>query len=242
MKGHKAFGALVLAGAVASLPLRQAHAGDQYQCSIIPETGQTENLPTTTFPKAGKLKIKPSKKAGDGGITMQLTLKDVTCGSKCQNNVLAMGTRALGTDSDNVVGLLFNITGGKALWPNGKNKTGFGTTFGPLASLIFNQSLGIGVITLHETASDPSACSTVLFGANQCTDGASYAVAGINVPVDPDAMCDIDADCGLITSVCNTTTHLCEQQTCSSDQDCNSGFCNINSNQCCSPDVGQGCP
>ena len=133
--------------------------------------------------RKGQIKIAPSKKKGDGGSTVQLNVKGVSCGSKCSNNVIDVGVRALGTDVPNVAGILFNVTGGKTVFANGKNKEALGGLFGALASVVFNNSLGIGLISLREPASNPAACSQVpLATGNHCTDGAIYAVAGFCGP------------------------------------------------------------
>jgi hypothetical protein len=245
MKGHKAFWALVVAGAVASLPLRQAYAGDKYQSSLVQETGQLDpsKQATTTLTKSGKIKIAPSKKKGDGGLTFQLIAKGINCGAKCNNNVIDVGVRALATDVPNAVGLLFNIVGGKPQFANGKNKTGTGSLFGPLASAVFNQSLGIGFVSLREPASDPTACQTVpLLDGNKCNDGNIYAVAGFVVPEDVSQKCTTDDDCPSITLECSSTSSYCVLQTCAADGDCRSGHCNINQATCCDPASAGGCP
>ncbi|HVO22536.1 MAG TPA: hypothetical protein VMW56_02795 [Candidatus Margulisiibacteriota bacterium] len=250
MKVRRTFLAALVVGTAVGMPLRQAHAGAGYTCTFTNDTGHND-LATTTLTKpdgADKIVIAPSKKKGDGGSTIQLVTKDINCGSACNNNVVDLGVRALGNDIPHTAGILFNVSGGKAAFPsNGKNKISLGSLFGPIGQLTFNQSLGIGLVELREPASDPTACNTVpLAGGNKCTDGKVYAVCGFKVPVDPSATCAVDADCKLITAVCDTSTtpHLCKTQTCpgGTDDECNSGHCNINAGTCCSPDVGTGCP
>ena len=242
MKVRKAFWAMVLVGAAMLLPLRRAHAGAQYQSTITEDSSNTSSTHLSKPSGADKIVLKPSKKKGDGGFVIQLVAKDISCGSQCQNNVIDLGVHAIGTDVPNAVGILFNVNGGAAVFANGKNKTGTGTLFGSLASSIFNKSLGIGLISLRQSASDPSACSSVpLTPGNHCNDGAIYAVSGFVVPADPTFACTDDNGCG-ITQVCDPTTNFCSQETCAGDGDCRSGHCNINSGQCCSPGVGAGCP
>lgn len=249
MKVRRAFWTVLVVATVGAMPLRQAHAGAGYTCTFTNDTGATPAATTTLTKPDGvdKLTIAPSKKKGDGGSTIQLVTKDINCGSNCNNNVIDLSVRALGNDIPSTAGILFNVSGGKAAFPsNGKNKVALGTLFGSIGQLVFNQSLGIGLVKLREPASDPTACSAVpLAAGNKCTDGTVYAVCGFKVPVDPGATCSIDADCKLITAVCDTTItpHLCKTQTCvSSDSECNSGHCNINAGTCCSPDIGTGCP
>lgn len=241
MKVRRTFWVLMLAGAVVWLPLRGAYAAG-YQCDI------TNNTPAGTATNTvgkGQIKIAPSKKKGDGGSTVQLNVKGVSCGSKCSNNVIDVGVRALGTDVPDAVGILFNVTGGKTVFANGKNKESLGGQFGALTSVVFNNSLGIGLVKLLEPPSDPTACSQVpLATGNHCTDGAVYAVAGFLVPTDPSLLCTTDNDCGTVTltEVCDPTSHLCVVQQCASDSDCRSGMCNINMGSCCQTGVGAGCP
>ena len=243
MKGWRIFWALMLVGAVVWLPPRRAHAG-AYQCTVVqlkpPAAGATTTL--TKKPGADKIAFAPSTKKGDGGVTVQLNAKDISCGSKCSNNVVQLGVVALGAAVPDAAGILFDVTGGQALFKNGKNKTATGPLFGSLASIIFGNSLGIGAVMLHEPASDPTACSVVpLPAGNHCDDGAVYAIAGFIVPVDTSLTCTSDEQCGL-TQECSTTTHFCVIQTCAGDTDCRSGQCNINSGQCCQDGVGAGSP
>ena len=242
MKVRRTFSVLMLAGAVVWLPLRGAYAAG-YQCDITNDTAPGKTS-TNTVGK-GQIKIAPSKKKGDGGATIQLNVKGVSCGSKCSNNVIDLGVYAVGTDVPDAAGILFNVTGGKTVFANGKNKEPLGGLFGPLASVVFNNSLGIGTIKLREPASDPTACSQVpLTAGNHCTDGATYAVAGFLVPVDPSLLCTTDVDCGTVnlTEVCDQASHTCMVQTCAGDADCRSGTCNINTGNCCQVGVGVGCP
>jgi len=243
MKVRRTFWVLMLAGAVVWLPPQRAHAG-AYQCTVVQLTPPAVTATTTLTKKPGadKIAFAPSKKKGDGGVTVQLVAKDISCGSKCSNNVVQLGVLALGAQVPDAAGILFDVTGGQALFKNGKNKTATGPLFGSLASIIFGNSLGIGAVTLHEPAADPTACSVVpLAEPNSCTNGAVYAVAGFIVPVDTSLMCTSDDQCGL-TQECSTTTHFCTIQTCAGDTDCRSGKCNINSGQCCQDGVGAGCP
>jgi hypothetical protein len=242
MEVRRTFWVLMLAGVVVWFPPQRAHAG-AYQCTVVQDTSATgATTKLTKKPGSDKIAIAPSSKKGDGGVTIQLNAKDISCGSKCSNNVIAMGVRAVGADVPDAVGILFNVTGGQALFPNGKNKTATGQLFGALASIVFGQSLGIGVITLHESASDPAACGVVpLDSGNHCIDGKTYAVAGFVVPVDPTFTCTEDNQCGL-TQECSTSTHFCVIQTCADDTECRSGKCNIGTNQCCQDGVGAGCP
>jgi hypothetical protein len=242
MKVRRTFWVLMLAGAVVWLPLRGAHAAG-YQCDITNDTAPAKTA-TNTVGK-GQIKIAPSKKKGDGGATIQLNVKGVSCGTKCNNNVIDLGVRAIGTDVPSAAGILFNVAGGKTVFANGKNKEPLGGLFGALASVVFGNSLGIGLISLREPASNPSDCSQVpLATGNHCTDGAIYAVAGFLVPVDPSLLCSTDTDCGTVnlTEACDQTTHLCMIQQCTDSSECRSGMCNINSGQCCQNGIGAGCP
>jgi len=66
---------------------RLAWAGDMYSVTIVPEPGTTSPFAIgkvskgvfTVGSNGSKIVIKPSTKAGDGGMTIQLTLKNVDC-------------------------------------------------------------------------------------------------------------------------------------------------------------------
>jgi hypothetical protein len=197
--------------------------------------------------------IKPSTKKGDGGSTVQLVLKKVTCGgSPCtaSNHVLELGARAVGNDIPGslpgivaAAGIPYNLASGTAAFVgSGKNSIGLGKSFGILASQVFTRSLGIGLIKLHTTAGNVADCATAPISAANahCIDGDVYAVAGFPVPLDPTFTCSSDAQC-ILSSVCTIPPGICSSESCAEDADCRPGAaCNINAGTCCIP--GQTCP
>jgi hypothetical protein len=259
MKRHNAL--WVLAAALPLLALRPAYAGFQYQSTIVAENAASN---TTDFkltkPGTGKIKIKPSTKAGQGGTTIQMVLKGVDCvgegndaskPGKCGNSgtggvldhVLELGVRALGQefpgtidnipDSPSVVGIKFKYLKGTALFEaTGKNVVP-GSVFGPGTTSIFNQPLGIGLIRLRTPGSVPSDCDSAPSGPG-CTDGIVYGFTGIQAGSDSSLSCSADGQCSN-TQVCSSGA--CVTQTCSSAGDCRSGHCGTGSNagNCCDP-------
>lgn len=259
MKGHKAL--WLVAAALALLPARTAHAGFQYQSTIVAENAASN---TTDFkltkPGTGKVVIKPSTKAGGGGSTIQLVLKGVDCVNegndasktgKCGNSgsggvtdhVMELGVRALGTefpgsiealpDSASVAGIKFKYVKGTALFQaTGKNVIS-GAVFGAGTTVIFNQPLGIGLIRLRTPGSVPTDCDSAPSGPG-CSDGIVYAFTGIQMGSDSSLHCSGDTSCS-ITQTCQSGS--CATQTCSSGGDCRSGHCGTGSNagNCCDP-------
>src|SRR5262245_58419731 len=123
MRVRKVLGVGALAAVVVWIAPRTVSAGPQYQTSI---TQDIDAVPQSTTHLAGKeadkLVVKPSKKKGDGGASIQLVMKGVSC-TNCNNNVLDLSVRALGQDLGSTAGILYNITGGTAVFPStGKNK------------------------------------------------------------------------------------------------------------------------
>lgn len=216
--------------------------------------------------------IVPSTKPGDGGSKITLNMKNVTCNgltSLCNrsNNVLELWSRALGTDTPSpsnativsAAGVVYNLVNGQALFAaGGKNTVAGGPAFGPLVSSIFTHSLGIGLIKLHDTASDPAACAfpplvdaVGAFNKNHngkgCIDGEVYAVAGLPVPVDVNNLCHSNTDCPSTTQYClgldsAPTVTICQTGKCTDDTACpKSGTCNINAGTCCDEAAGVSC-
>ena len=281
MKVRKPLLVAVAAAAAVLLPLRAAHAGQAYTSTIVEDDsnpgtvhlkgctpkasqGGGTTITPVNCPAGNSVKFAPSTKKGDGGTVITLKLSNVLCnGSPCntQNNVLELWSRALGTDtpgpSNPVIissaGVLFNLVNGKAAFVNsGKPVQAGGPAFGILVSAIFTHSLGIGLIKIHEPASDPTACSfppllSIAAPSNNnhpgtgCIDGNTFAVAGIGIPLDPKYLCTQDSDCPTITQTCQPVApgqSICQNEQCTTDGGCRSGHCNINSGTCCDPTAG----
>lgn len=91
--------------------------------------------------------------------------------------------------------------------------------------------------SLHDPGTDQSNPTTGCGADPLATDqsacvGAAFAVGGL-VWGDSDVPCSSDGDCSTITLVCNSGE--CEIQTCSVPGDCNSGYCDSASGNCCDP-------
>lgn len=246
-------GVVVIAGA--------AMAGDKYSASLIKYEPGAGN-PRYEIVKSGKVSIKSSTKAGDGGIVTQLTLGGIDCpapgpgndggkagkcgvsGSPVVNHVLTESTSFGGADLDDVAGIKFKLEKGKATFQaTGKNKIG-GAVFGPLVSVIFNQPLGFGFIKVREAGSDPSDCDAVpLAPGNGCTDGPLYGIAGITAGSDAGLTCSSHSDC-TDTAIC--VSGFCEPEPCVVDADCDegggsgTGECGSNGD-CCDPTLDPTC-
>jgi hypothetical protein len=239
-----------------------ARAADKYSASIVEYSFNVTNFHLAA--PGSKVKIKPSIKPGDGGIVAQLNLKFVDCPApgpgndggepgKCgvkdspvPNHVMDLGVFVLGNDFPSIVGIKYAVEQGKAAFQaSGKNKIN-GTAFGAFVTLVFNQSLGVGVIKLHEAGTDPTDCDTVPLGmGNGCTDGGIYAVAGITFGSDSGVTCTTSQDCPL-TAICSAS--VCAQEPCTLDADCDqngtgdggTGQCGSNGS-CCDPAVDPTC-
>ena len=192
--------------AFAGLPNGRVYAGDQYQCTIIAD--DTNSTAFTIAKPGSKVVVKPSNKPTDGGVVLQLILKNVDCPSvgndggkanKCgskgagadaltRKHVLNIGARALGLDAPDSAGVTYRLEKGVALFEaSGKNTVSSTQAFGVLGAAIRGHSLGVGIVKLHERGTDPdnatTGCGVVpLPVGNTCTDGGVYGVAGINVP------------------------------------------------------------
>jgi hypothetical protein len=227
----------------------EAQAGASYTATVSEDDGNTSSIHLTKPQGADKIVLKPSKKAGDGGVTIQLVAKDITCGgSPCtqQNHVLELWTHTLGMDIPGPTGagtafsasagVVYNVSNGQALFPTGKNVTNGNKTFGTLVTSVFNHTLGIGLMKFRGPGSDPTSCGTVpLVAGNKCNDGPEYALTGFTVPADPTLKCTGDSGCS-ITQTCNTGSGLCETETCGVDGDCRSMHCDLSggTGMCCS--------
>ena len=192
--------------AVAGLPSRPVHAGDQYQATLVADD---TNATAFTIVKSGsKVKIKPSTKPGDGGVVVQMILKNVDCpavgndkgkAGKCgskgagaealtRRHVFNIGSRALGLDVPDASGVTYRLEKGVGLFEaTGKNTISATQAFGALAAPIAGHSLGVGLVKLQERGSDPdnptTGCGVVpLPVGNTCTDGGVYGIAGVQVP------------------------------------------------------------
>lgn len=254
--------ATALAVAAAFSLCGTAQAKDKYSATIVENSANGTNF---HFAQGGsKVQIKPSVKAGDGGIVAQLNLKFVDCpapgpgndggapgkcgvkGTPVPNHVMDLSVHVLGNDFNSIVGIKYSVEKGKgAFQATGKNKIN-GTAFGAFVTLVFNQSLGIGLIKLREAGTDPTDCDTVpLVVGNGCTDGGIYGVAGVVFGSDAGVTCATSQDCPL-NAVC--TASVCAAETCTLDADCDqngtgnggTGQCGSNGN-CCDPAVDPTC-
>jgi hypothetical protein len=233
-----------------------AQAKDKYGATIVENIANPTNF---HFAQSGsKVQIKPSDKAGDGGVVTQLNLKFVDCpapgpgndggaAGKCgvkdtpvTDHVLDLSVNFGGADFDSIIGIKYSIEKGKgAFQATGKNKI-TGTAFGAFVTVVFNQPLGIGLIKLREAGTDPTDCDTIpLLPGNGCTDGGMYGLAGIVVGSDSGVTCATSQDCPL-TAIC--TASVCANEPCTLDADCDqngtgnggTGQCGSNGN-CCDP-------
>jgi len=192
------------AAAVAGLPKGPVQAGDQYQSTIVAEEAATNTSDFGIAKPGSKFVIKPSTKAGDSGVTMQMVLANVNCpnagndggkvnscgskgaapGAPTRNHVVEIGARALGLEIPSAAGITYRLEKGKGLFEaTGKNTVSGGQAFGALANGIQGHPLGVGLIRLHAPGTNPADCTTVpLADGNGCTDGPVYGFAGIGVP------------------------------------------------------------
>jgi hypothetical protein len=198
------------------------------------------------IPKPGKFAFKESKAALGGGMTIQLNLKNISCpAAKCDSldNVLELTAAFGGGGFETKTGILFNVVGGKAVFPQtGKNKLTGADVFGVIASVTQGQTLGLGTVRIHATASVPGSCATpVLLPGNTCADGEVYAISGV-VPSDEPGTgppCAMDSECDAVLPVLVCTASACVIEDCTQDSDCHlDGInvdvaCNEDSQKCC---------
>jgi hypothetical protein len=182
------------------------HAGDQYQATIVAD--DTNSTAFTIAKPGSKVIVKPSSKPGDGGVLVQLILKNVDCPSvgndaskanKCgskgaaadaltRKHVLNIGARALGLDTPDVAGVTYRLEKGAAVFEaTSKNTISAAQAFGALAAPIAGHALGVGLVKLQERGTDPdnatTGCSVVPSPVGStCIDGGVYGIAGITVP------------------------------------------------------------
>jgi hypothetical protein len=248
--------ALCAAGAFTAMP---ALAGTKVQGNIVPQNiGGTCSGPCFTIGKPGKFKVSESKKAGSGGIEMQLNIKGVDCANadppaendggqagKCDdvNHVLEVNTDFAGLETK--VGLLYDLVKGKTVFQaTGKNKLTGADAFGALVGAIQGQSLGIGVLRVHAPGSNPASCLNAPLLVTTCTDGEKYGIGGIvasNEPGTAPPPCATAADCS-VTQVCSAGA--CVTESCTQDSDCanftgpgSNVACNETLMQCCLPNL-----
>jgi hypothetical protein len=264
----RAAGRLALMAVLVALPIRAAQARDLYQSTIVEDADNGSGF--HLLKSGSKVKIKPSTKAGEGGFVLQLLLKHVDCpdilnfkakpglcgtadapvASPVRNHVLELSVRAAGTEllggagNPTGAGVLFRLEKGKAIFQKtGKNKVD-GSIFGALATAIFNQPLGIGLIRVHTAGSNVAECATApLLPGNGCTDGDIYAMSGITVGSDAGLSCSADAECGK-TQICDAG--LCAPEPCTVDADCDEGggvgsFQCGDGGTCCDPAIDATC-
>ncbi len=179
---------VLAASATAVFALRMAWAGDVFNVTVVPEPNTTSPFAIGTVSKGvfmarsngSTVIIKPSSKDGDGGLTIQLTLKNVDCASyrgvddptgnnkgtraKCglvgtktvpampvRDHVMGMSVNFTGLDLPDVAGILFQIQNGVATFKaNGKNKIGGAALFGSLVTAIASSPLGFGIIKFRD--------------------------------------------------------------------------------------------
>ncbi|HVO26874.1 MAG TPA: hypothetical protein VMW56_24960 [Candidatus Margulisiibacteriota bacterium] len=233
---------------------RLAWAGDMYSVTIVPEPGTTSPFAIgkvskgvfTVGSNGSKIVIKPSTKAGDGGMTIQLTLKNVDCATysgvddpagnnkgtpgKCglvktkttpampaRNHVLRVGANFQGQDFPDAAGILFQIENGVATFTqNGKNKVGGAALFGSLVGATFNSPLGLSIIKFQDAY---RVCSSRPgCSASQPCAAGQPCIGGACEPLGDE--CSTSNDC-LNPQMCYGG-HCVAGVLCASDSDCTS--------------------
>jgi hypothetical protein len=253
MQLHPIRSVIAAAGISAVFALRPAWAGDMYSVTVVPEPGTTSPFAIGTVSKGvftarsngSKVVIKPSTKDSDGGLTIQLTLKNVDCASysgvddptgnnkgtpaKCgvvgsktvpampvRDHVMSMSVNYVGIDLPDVAGILIRIQNGVATFEaNGKNKIGGAALFGSLVAAVFNNPLGFGVIRFQDAH---RVCTSRVgcLDTGQCGSGETCA-GGACLPLgDP---CSTSNDC--LTGAC-FNEHCVAGVLCNSDGECTS--------------------
>ncbi len=204
--------------------------------------------------KPGKFAFKESKAALGGGMAIQLNLKGIDCptgaANKCDStdNVMELTVAFGGGSLETHTGILFNVEGGKAVFPQtGKNKVSGADVFGVIASVTQGQTLGLGLVRIHATASVPASCANpVLLPGNTCADGENYAVSGVVPSNEPGTgpPCSMDSQCDTIVPVLTCQGGACTIESCTQDSDCHlDGLnpdvaCNEVSGTCCTLSSG----
>ena len=248
----------------------QNKGAGKYSSSVMPRPGYAGDF-TMPGKAKGKVQIKPSKKDGDAGWTIQLNVKGIDCplagndggeagkcglndvgvaGHQMELNILALG--AVGAK----VAVEFQIEKGKTTFVStGKNKQGAGGA-GALATVLFNTNLAIDSIRLHEPGSDPlnamTGCGVIpLPEPNTCLDGPAWAFTGIQVGEDLLLTCSSTAECDNAGAqpalICSGMT--CVTEPCAVDADCDqdgggsggTGECDCGAGTCCDPGTNPGC-
>lgn len=221
-----------------------AAAATKVQGNLI---GVEDGADVYNIAKPGKFAFKESKGAASGGMSVQLNLKGIDCGTtlnKCDSddNVMELTVAFGGSAFETKTGILFDVIGGKAVFPQtGKNKVTGADVFGALVAVTQGQTLGLGTVRVHATASNPLACaSPVLAPGNACTDGETYAVSGVIPSNEPGTgpTCTMDSECDSLVPVlvCDGT---CEIESCTQDTDCH--LEGINPDVACNEDSGSCC-
>jgi len=256
-----------LVAAASWMQVGKARAGDQVQETIVPSSLPLSGAFQLT--KHGKIKIKPSTKAGDGGITLQLTLSGVDCppnndttpgtcgkaGIPQTNHVMDISSALGALETPHVAGVKYKLEQGKATFQaTGTNKIG-GAAFGAVVSAIFNNPLGFGYIEFKTPGTRPSDCDSTPLpggacggaGTNCCTNGTLYGYGGIVAGCDDGVTCSVDTDCAL-TQKCvmavgcpgSAMALRCVTQACDQDSDCRSVQCGSGCT-CCDPSIDPTC-
>ncbi len=263
-----AFAALAVVFSAASSEAQFKGAG-KYAAGIVEFQANASDF---SFDKEkSKVQIKPSKKALEGGWSIQLNAKFIDCpavgndkgaagkcgenGAPVTNHVMELNIHVLGVLATKV-GILYEVEKGKARFSETqKNKT-FASAAGPLVSVLFATSIGVDGIRLRTTGTDvlnpTTGCAVQpLPPVNTCTDGMIYGIAGFRAGEDPETTCLNTAQCdgggAQPTLIC--TGGLCETESCVSDADCDqngggsggSGQCDCDNNQCCTDALLPGC-
>jgi len=247
----------------------QFKGAGKYAAGIIEQSGNSTDF---SFDKEkSKVQIKPSKKGGDGGFTIQLNAKFIdcpavgndggpgTCGVKdfpVIGHVMELNITVLGIIPAKVP-LLYDIEKGKTKFQSsGKNKALAGVA-GPIVSVLFKTTVAVDSIRLHVPGSDPGNVATgcdvlPLPVGDTCTDGAVYAVAGFRAGEDPDLTCATTAECdssGANPTLICSGGGLCAPEPCTADVDCDqdgggsggSGQCDCTTSTCCDEATQPGC-
>ena len=237
---------LIAAGVLAVAAAGPASAATKVQGSIIAVADGSDFY---NFAKPGKYAFKESKDAQSGGMSIQLNLKGVDCPfgdtNKCDSpdNVMELTVAFNGGALETHTGILFDVAGGKAVFPQtGKNKVTGADVFGVIASVTQGQTLGLGLVRIHATASNPASCANpVLLPGNTCTDGENYGVSGVIPSNEPGTgpPCTMDSECDAIVPVLECAGNSCTIESCTQDSDCHKDginpdvACNEVSGTCC---------
>jgi hypothetical protein len=236
----------IAAGILAVATAGPASAATKVQGNII---SVEDGSDLYNFAKPGKFAFKESKDAGGGGMSLQLNLKGIDCPAgdpnKCDSsdNVMEISVAFGGGALETHTGILFDVAGGKAVFPQtGKNKVSGADVFGVIASVTQGQTLGLGLVRIHATASNPAACANpVLLPGNTCTDGETYGVSGVIPSNEPGTgpSCTMTSECDANIPVLECTGGTCEIEPCAQDSDCHQDglnpdvACNEDSGTCC---------